>query len=137
LNVHFSSQHANWRTPEGIYNQLNEEFGFNFDPCPLYGEFYAEQNGAVDGLKVNWGYTTFCNPPYGKEISKWTAKAREEAEKNKTVVLLVPSRTDTAWWHDDIMKADEIRFIRGRLKFGGATSDAPFPSAVVIWRKED
>ena len=78
--------------------------------------------------------TFWMNPPYGREIGKWMKKAYEESQQGCTVVCLVPSRTDTAWWHDYAMKADEIRYIRGRLKFQGAENSAPFPSAVVIFR---
>ena len=78
------------------------------------------------------GGATFCNPPYS-EISVWVQKAVNEAKKGKTVVLLIPSRTDTKWWHEYIMKAQEIRFIKGRLKFGGSKNSAPFPSAVVVF----
>ena len=89
----------------------------------------------MNGLEMDWGNSTFCNPPYGREIGKWTKKAVEEAEKGKTIVLLIPSRTDTRWWQNDIMKATEIRFIKGRLKFGNATNSAPFPSALAIYQK--
>ena len=87
----------------------------------------------MNGLEIDWGTSTFCNPPYGREIGKWTSKAVVEAEKGKTIVLLIPSRTDTRWWQNDIMKATEIRFIKGRLKFGNATNSAPFPSALAIY----
>lgn len=79
---------------------------------------------------------SFVNPPYGREIGRWIKKGFEEWRKGKTVVFLIPSRTDTAWWHDHIMKASEIRYIRGRLKFGDAKNSAPFPSAIAIFRKE-
>ena len=130
MSVHFMSQSVDWATPPALYAELDAEFHFDFDPCPLYGAA-----GKVDGLAVEWGEATFCNPPYGREIGKWTRKARLEAEKGKTVVLLIPSRTDTRWWHEDIMLASEIRFVKGRLKFGGATNPAPFPSAVVVYRQ--
>lgn len=74
------------------------------------------------------------NPPYGREIRKWVRKAYEEAQKGATVVCLLPARTDTAWWHDYVMRAVEIRFVQGRLRFGGAANGAPFPSCVVIFR---
>ena len=109
------------------YKQLHEEFAFNFDPCPLYGVEY------MNGLDEEWGSATFCNPPYGRAIGKWTAKAVSEWKKGKTVVLLIPSRTDTKWWHSDIMQANEIRFIKGRLKFGSAITGAPFPSALAVY----
>ena len=128
-SVHFMSQSVDWATPEWLYKELDKEFHFDFDPCPLYGA-----QSESDGLCVEWGGVNFCNPPYGREIGKWTRKAKEEAMKGKTIVLLVPSRTDTKWWHEDIMPATEIRFIKGRLKFGGSKNSAPFPSALVIWR---
>jgi hypothetical protein len=85
------------------------------------------------GKKIDW---VIGNPPYGKEISKWIAKAYQEYQRGATCVLLIPSRTDTKWWHDYIMKADEIRFIKGRLKFGDSKNSAPFPSAIVIFRSK-
>lgn len=130
MNVHYLSLSVDWATPEWLYEELDKEFRFDFDPCPLYG---AESE--VDGLSVPWGTSTFVNPPYGRVIGLWTAKAKSEARGGgKTVVLLIPSRTDTKWWHSDIMEADEIRFVKGRLKFGGATTPAPFPSAIVVFR---
>ena len=128
MSVHFLSQSVDWATPRGVYDELDAEFHFNDDPCPLYGA-----DGA-DGLSRQWGGATFVNPPYGRAIGAWTAKALAESKRGKTVVMLIPSRTDTIWWHRDIMQASEIRFIKGRLKFGNATNSAPFPSAVVVFR---
>lgn len=79
------------------------------------------------------GGANYVNPPYGREIGKWLAKGYSEAQRGKTVVFLIPSRTDTKWWHDYVMKADEIRFIKGRLKFDEHENSAPFPSAIVIF----
>lgn len=126
MNVHFMSQRLDWQTPDGAHLKLDEEFDFTFDPCPHRARF--------NGLEIEWGERNFCNPPYGREIGKWIAKGYEEAQKGKLVVFLIPSRTDTRWWHDYVMKADEIRFIRGRLVFRGAKWNAPFPSAVVVFR---
>ena len=128
MSVHFMSQSVDWATPKGVFDALDAEFRFNDDPCPLYGASHE------DGLARPWGTSTFVNPPYGGEIGKWTRKAREESLLGKIIVMLIPSRTDTRWWHDDIMKADEIRFVKGRLRFGNATTGAPFPSAVVVFR---
>ncbi|MDR0591897.1 MAG: phage N-6-adenine-methyltransferase [Bifidobacteriaceae bacterium] len=122
----FASARTDWRTPEDVYADLNAEFNFDFDPCPADPGF--------DGLEVEWGKSSFVNPPYGRELPKWVAKAHVQADLGKTVVMLIPSRTDTLWWHDHIMAAHEIRYIKGRLKFQGARWNAPFPSAVVIWR---
>ena len=126
INVHFSSLRSDWTTPAEFYIGLDDEFHFTFDPCPVTPTF--------DGLKEDWGLRNFCNPPYGREITAWIKKGYEESLKGKLVVFLLPSRTDTRWWHDYTMKADEIRFIKGRLKFGGAKNSAPFPSCVAIFR---
>ena len=121
----FTSASQHWETPKELYEALDLEFHFNDDPCPLHGE---------GGLDRRWGTRTFLNPPYGREIGKWLFRAWEESVWGRTVVCLVPARTDTRWWHEYVMKADEIRFLRGRLKFGDATNSAPFPSAVVVFR---
>lgn len=126
MNVHFSSQRLDWKTPNGVYDELNAEFNFDHDPCP--------PNYIVDGLTSEWGKSNFVNPPYGRELPKWIKKAYEESLKGRTVVLLIPSRTDTRWWHDYVMKG-EIRFIKGRLKFDEHKNSAPFPSAVVVFRQ--
>ena len=124
--VHFSSLRLDWQTPKAVYQVLDAEFGFDFDPCPVKPKF--------DGLAIEWGQANFVNPPYGREIGHWLKKGFEEWEKGKTVVFLIPSRTDTKWWHDYCMKATEIRFIKGRLKFGNSKNSAPFPSAIVIFK---
>lgn len=123
----FSSLTDEWNTPKSLYNQLNDEFCFDFDPCP--------ENHKFDGLIIEWGRVNFVNPPYS-QLSAWLKKGYEEWQKGKTVIFLIPSRTDTKAWHEYCMKADEIRFIKGRLKFGNATNSAPFPSAIVIFKKE-
>jgi site-specific DNA-methyltransferase (adenine-specific) len=122
----FSSMKMDWQTPKAVYQVLDAEFRFDFDPCPLAPDF--------DGLTAEWGQSNFVNPPYGNHLPKWVTKAHTEATKGKTVVLLIPSRTDTRWWHEHIMAADEIRYIKGRLTFQGAQHPAPFPSCIVIWR---
>ena len=127
-NVHFSSQRLNWRTPKALYQILDIEFSFDFDPCPT--------NPTFDGLSVEWGKSNFVNPPYGREIPKWMDKGYREAMRGKTVVFLIPSRTDTRWWHDYCMRADEIRFVKGRLRFDDHKNSAPFPSAIVIFNKK-
>lgn len=126
-SVHFLSQSNEWRTPVGVFDDLNAEFEFDYDPCPLH------DGGLIsDGLLADWGQVTFCNPPYS-QIKDWVRKGYQEWQQGKTVVFLIPSRTDTAWWHDFCMKATEIRFLRGRLRFGDATTSAPFPSCVVVF----
>lgn len=123
IKVHFSSLTDHWSTPKSVYDALDKEFKFTDDPCPIGG------NG---GLEREWGTRTFVNPPYS-QLKAWIKKGYEESQKGKTVVMLIPSRTDTVAWHDYVMKAKEIRFIKGRLKFGGAKNSAPFPSAIVIF----
>lgn len=123
----FKSSCDNWKTPDDVYSKLNDEFYFDFDPCPL------NDKPDFDGLSIEWGKSNFVNPPYSK-ISDWCKKAYEEYKKGKTVVLLIPSRTDTKYWHEYIMKATEIRFIKGRLKFGNSKNSAPFPSCVVVYK---
>jgi hypothetical protein len=123
----FLSQRLDWKTPKALYEELDKEFHFNFDPCPPLHEF--------DGLQIEWKERNFVNPPYGREIGKWIEKGFNEAQKGKTVVMLIPSRTDTKWWHEWVMKADEIRFIKGRLKFNDQKNSAPFPSAIIIFNK--
>lgn len=127
----FSSASADWKTPEKTYEGLHAEFRFTMDPCPLKGEW----NGLGSGLAIEWKGSVFVNPPYGRGnvIGPWVKKGWESAQMGALVVMLLPARTDTRWWHDYCMKG-EIRFIRGRLKFGGARWTAPFPSAVVIFR---
>lgn len=124
--VHYSSIKETWKTPKVFYEKLDEEFNFDFDPCPSDPQF--------DGLSIEWGNSNFVNPPYGNVIGKWLEKAVDEQSKGKTSVFLIPSRTDTRWWHNYVMNADEIRFIKGRLRFEGATDNAPFPSVVVIFK---
>ena len=126
MNVHFSSSTDNWTTPKDVYDSLNKEFHFNDDPCPING---------TGGLEREWGTSTFVNPPYS-DLKNWCKKAYEESQKGKTVVMLIPSRTDTKAWHDYCMKATEIRFIKGRLKFGNSKNSAPFPSAIIVYKGE-
>jgi len=125
MNVHFSSATNDWSTPKDVYEVLNKEFNFDFDPCPMKSQF--------DGLSIEWGKSNFVNPPYSN-LKLWCKKSFEEWKKGKTVVMLIPSRTDTKAWHEYIMKATEIRFIKGRLKFGGSKNSAPFPSAIIIFK---
>ena len=123
--VMFSSANDNWSTPKEVYDALDKEFRFTDDPAPLHG---------AGGLDRGWGTCSFVNPPYSK-IKDWVKYGYEQAVGGgKTVVMLIPSRTDTRWWHDYVMKAKEIRFIKGRLKFGGSKNSAPFPSAIVVFK---
>lgn len=136
--IMFSSKTDLWETPQSFYDELDKEFQFTLDPCATPENAKCEMffTKEMNGLTQNWGGNrVFCNPPYGKEIGKWVKKAYEESKKNDTtVVMLIPARTDTAYFHDYIYhKAKEIRFVKGRLKFGQSKNAAPFPSMVVVF----
>ena len=139
LGVVFSRKSDEWETPLDFYETLNKEFDFNLDPCATHENHKTEMYFTLedDGLSKNWGgYNVFCNPPYS-EIKKWVQKADQECRKQNTlIVLLVPARTDTIWFHDYIYKKHEVRFIKGRLRFGNSTQNAPFPSMIVIFKSE-
>lgn len=133
----FSSKSDLWSTPQEFFEQLNSEFNFNLDPCSTHENAKCEKHFTIneDGLMQDWGgYRVFCNPPYGKELKKWVKKCYEESKKENTiVVMLIPARTDTSYFHDYIYNKAEIRFIRGRLKFGNCKNCAPFPSMIVVF----
>jgi phage N-6-adenine-methyltransferase len=135
VDVHFSSATDLWATPQDFFDTLDSEFKFTLDPCATRDNhkcvrYFTESD---DGLAQNWdGEIVFMNPPYGRVIGAWMAKA---ASARATVVCLVPSRTDTRWWHEHVIaRGAEVRFVRGRLKFGNSKNSAPFPSAVVVYR---
>lgn len=136
--VLFSSNKDDWETPQDFFDKLNEEFHFDLEPCAdkdnhKCENFFTKED---DGLLKDWeGHTVFCNPPYGaKSTSDWIRKCAEESCKpNTTVVMLIPARTDTIAFHKYIYGKAEIRFIKGRLKFGGSKNSAPFPSMLVIF----
>lgn len=134
----FSSNSDEWETPQELFNELNKEFNFRFDPCATHEnakcDFYKIKEG--NGLSVDWtGYRSiFMNPPYGRQIGTWIRKAYEESQKGCLVVCLLPARTDTRWFHNYCLKG-EIRWIKGRLKFSGMKNSAPFPSMIVIFGK--
>ena len=137
-SVLFSSASDVWATPQDLFDELNKEFGFNLDPCALPNNAKCEKyyTPEINGLSQCWGgYVVFCNPPYGRQIYDWVKKCYEESRKpGTTVVMLIPARTDTRYFHEFIYhKAKEIRFIKGRLKFGNAKNAAPFPSMIVIF----
>ena len=135
MSIHFSSASNEWATPQDFFNKLNEEFNFTLDPCATHenhkcAKYYTQED---DGLAQSWdNEIIFCNPPYGRQIKSWVKKASEAT--GGVVVLLIPARTDTTYFHDYIYNKSEIRFIRGRLKFGGHKNAAPFPSMVVVYR---
>lgn len=114
-----------WSTPQWLYKNLNEEHYFNFDPCPLKADF--------DGLKMDWKSSNFVNPPYGHPITSWLEKGYEEYKKGNKSVFLLPVRSCTKWFHQYVPLAQEIFFIKGRLKFGDCNNSAPFPSMVLVF----
>lgn len=133
--LHFSSDTDEWPTPRAFFDALHAEFGFELDVCatPENAKCPRYFTRGDDGLARDWRGRCWMNPPYGRGIGAWVRKAYEASLSGALVVCLVPARTDTAWWHDYCAKG-EVRFVRGRLKFGDAKHSAPFPSAVVIFR---
>ena len=132
-----SSNTPEWATPQSFFDALNQEFHFDLDPCSTHENAKCERHFTKedDGLSKSWGGgIVFCNPPYGRELPKWVKKCYEESQRGAFVVMLIPARTDTRWFHDYIYGKAEIRFIKGRLKFGNAKQSAPFPSMVVVFR---
>ena len=140
MDVHYSSKTNEWSTPQDFFDELDKEFNFTLDPCATSENAKCTKYFTVedDGLKQDWSNDiVFMNPPYGRDIKYWIKKAYEESLNGATVVCLIPARTDTTYWHNYIFgKADDIRFIKGRLKFGGSKNPAPFPSAIIIYKGE-
>ncbi len=136
-NALFSSKKVEWETPQEFFDRLDNEFHFTLDPCSTHENAKCQKHYTLsdDGLIQDWGgEVVFCNPPYGREMPKWIRKCAEESKKpNTTVVMLIPARTDTRAFHEHIYHKAEIRFIQGRLKFGGSKNSAPFPSMVVVF----
>ena len=137
----FSSATDLWETPQEFFDDLNREFRFGLDVCatPENAKCKNYFTQKQDGLSQHWGGygTIWCNPPYGREIGKWVQKAFNEAQNGTTTVMLLPARTDTKWFHNFIYGQADIRFIKGRLKFGGQNNPAPFPSMVVIFKSKE
>ena len=133
----FQSDKQDWQTPPSVFEPLHREFGFTIDAAAssenaLLPRYWNEEN---DAIKQDWsGERIWCNPPYGRYQREFIRKAAEM--QADVTVLLIPARPDTAAWHDWIFPYAEIRFIRGRIKFVGAKNSAPFPSAIVVWRKD-
>jgi phage N-6-adenine-methyltransferase len=143
-DVHFSTASNEWGTPRALFDQLDEEFGpFELNAAASAENTKCERHFSIqdNALIKEWEGRVWCNPPYGKEIGRFVAKARGEVRHGRAslVVLLIPARTDTNWWHDHIIAdADIVRFLRGRVAFEGVSKvghNAPFPSAIVVFRK--
>lgn len=138
-DVMFSSKTDLWETPQSFFDELDREFHFDLDVCALPENakcvrYYTPEQ---DGLSQPWKGVCWCNPPYGRKIGSWVLRGFFASAEGATVVMLLPARTDTKWFHEYIYGKAEVRFIKGRLKFGGSTNSAPFPSMVVIFRKKE
>lgn len=134
----FTSTSQEWATPKVFFQALDAEFNFTLDVCasPKNAKCDRFYDAPLNGLLQSWANETcWLNPPYGAGMDKWIQKAALEAAHGATVVALVPARTDTRWWHDHALKAQEIRFIKGRLRFDDGTGRATFPSVLVVWNK--
>lgn len=136
-DVHFISKTCEWATPQDLFDELDAEFHFTLDPCSTHDnakcvKHYTKED---DGLTKDWsGEVVFCNPPYGRVMPKWIEKCAVESQKGAACVMLIPARTDTRAFHEWIYGKAEIRFIKGRLKFGGSKNSAPFPSMIVVFK---
>lgn len=134
MSIHFSSKSYELETPQWLFDKYDKLYNFDIDVCATSEnakckKFFTKED---DGLRQVWSGSCWMNPPYGREIGKWIAKAYSSSIEGATVVCLVPARTDTAWWHDYAMKG-KIEFLRGRIKFSNCDNPAPFPSAIVVF----
>ena len=135
--VLYSNATDNWETPQYLFDELNKEFAFGVDVCASEENAKCQMFFDVNdnGLIQEWeGYgAVWCNPPYGRQIAQWVKKA---SESKCTTVMLIPARTDTQWFHDYVYQKPniEIRFVKGRIKFGEAKNSAPFPSMILVFR---
>lgn len=135
--IMFSSKTDEWSTPKDLFDKLNEEFHFDLDVCANESNHKCDlyYDRKQDGLKMPWtDHVVWCNPPYGREIGKWVKKAYfEHYAHGTTIVMLLPARTDTRWFHNYVLGWSTIRFLQGRLKFGDCKNRAPFPSMLAIY----
>ena len=134
--VHYSSTTEEWSTPQDLFDRLDSEFHFTLDPCSTDENAKCQKHytKADDGLSKDWtGEVVWCNPPYGRRMTAWILKCYQHKLGGGVAVMLIPARTDTKAFHEYILGKGEIRFIRGRIKFGGAKYNAPFPSMVVVY----
>ena len=131
----FSSKTDLWATPQDLFDKYNAIYNFETDVCALPDNAKCKRffTPEMDGLKQEWTGVCWCNPPYGRQIGKWVEKA---CKSFATVVMLLPARTDTKWFHDYCLPYGKIEFLRGRLKFGGCDNSAPFPSMIVVFQAE-
>ena len=135
-DVMFSSKTDLWATPQDLFDKYDAIYHFETDVCALPGNAKCKRffTPEMDGLKQEWTGVCWCNPPYGRQIGKWVEKA---CKSFATVVMLLPARTDTKWFHDWCLPYGKIEFLRGRLKFGGCENSAPFPSMIVVFEVQE
>ena len=132
----FTSDRPDWETPAELFALYDAQYHFTLDVCATANNAKCKHFFTVedDGLRQSWaGEVCWCNPPYGREVGAWVEKAAHEMTRTKLIAVLLPARTDTAWWHDYVAPFASIDFLRGRVRFVGADSSAPFPSAVAIY----
>ena len=131
-NALFSSQRDDWETPKDLFYRLDKIYHFETDLCANENNAKCKKYYSVeqDGLKQEWKGSCWCNPPYGRGVGKWVEKA---ANSNALVVMLLPARTDTKWFHDYCIKKGTVEFLKGRVKFVGAKNNAPFPCMIVVF----
>lgn len=143
--VMFSSKNMNWCTPQDLFDKLNDEYHFVLDAAATDDTAKCDKyfTPRDDGLSQSWdfGGSVFCNPPYGREIGKWAKKAYEQSSAGHPIVLLIPARTDTTWFHDYIYNKAQIYFLKGRLHFedekGNRSGPAPFPSMIAVYNNKE
>ena len=131
----YSTGNTDWETPQDLFDIINKIFKFDIDVCATAAntkcrKYYTEEQ---DGLKQKWEGNVWCNPPYGRDIGEWVSKACHSHCNKTTVVMLLPARTDTKWFHERVFMDADVIFLKGRLKFGGGKGSAPFPSMIAIW----
>jgi len=139
MSVHFSSELTAWETPPEVFGPLDDEFKFGLDAAASPKNAKCARYLTTGALAKDWaalskGRAVWLNPPYGRGLSDWVAKARQEGER-VVVVALLPARTDTAFFHTHVARG-EVRLLRGRVKFlvdGAVTGVAPFPSLIAVW----
>lgn len=144
LQATFSSERQDWATPWDFFKLQESKYGpFDLDVCATLEnskcqKFFTPHD---DALSRHWPGHCWMNPPYGREIARWLQHACRETYdlgNASQVIALLPARTDTSWWHDFVLQfAAHIDFIRGRIRFEGAINNAPFPSAVVVFRPKE
>lgn len=132
----FGSKSVEWETPDSVFGPLDDEFHFTLDVAASASNAKCRRffDVGIDGLQQDWDGVCWMNPPYGRDVPRWLQKAIRESQRGVTTVCLIPARTNTAWFHDLCFKQGEVRFVKGRPRFGDADHGLPFPLAVVVYR---